>query len=1241
MASDEQIRQHCPKLFDDGFYLERVQKELAELTRFSVNNPLKSGLPKEDQERFDAYTASLAQRVHSELSAIPFEFDIQRESEESDGEKVTQAHNISVALKNIDDLLNSVKQPVQDLEKLYELSSLVSRLKSQADRLKGSLPDFRDHVKKHTIEIKALRGELKDLEEQEKEGELTRAEKIQKEQLEKDMETHRQIIQKNSQKIAKRKKRISGYEQKISSIIQSVAEFIRQFDPENPKPFSDSLNPEKFQKNGEMESKSLSVHSKMREILQVERNGKYTAYNPQLEQKLRWMDRKRAVIKWTRRLALSLIAVGSIALVGREQIADAILGPRLNAEAFSRAGVEMPTDPQVILELATHNKELAADKVKILQHLNNDLNNEEKRRLTRAELPIDIADILVRLVQRTNWQDTGSDKVTFRLKESVVRGLMEIFGQHFYLKLKPVKKGEKERWINGDSEDVWGFDGRTGAVLAITNNQLCDVVSVDIQLRVLLAGKYPARVGQEIIFNPSQSRKLCLESFDNPEDRALEEAKYIRAGEKNYLNPDALGKPKTDDLGILAQLHIRNAALPQIKIDIIEMLARELDEDLTDDLLTILEKKENFRSIDNSKTLGELKDVLLRIIPNVSYDVIEEKGEKKAVVIIHPYLVRAFQILFGDDTETTLSFLSDQRKGDVSDTGELMKIDYHLFCRPHTHLFLAVRKRDSKGGLAELYDRREAKEAYELCPEKKASPKNTRDFLAHKQKIIKHPIVEYWMDKQPGAYDVWHSLFDEVKTESEMRTFLTEWLKGLAEREDFREDYEKIFRQYKKIKLLSFEDFEDKLEEDENLKPEWIKDQVFFQVHPDFEKAIRKKFGDDAVVDLGHTAGAGMSLKGNEKLNYMHRDFFCGFENFKFKIHLSLAKDLGHFRPVHVRELKTEELDSEFFEACLPDGFRKFEGELEGVKKTLLRHPFVLNHFYDTLKKELREVKTDAEFYRYSYDLASMFKRDYFNGVMNRSFDYLLGEISPFDPASCNNPMFRVEFAEAAEKRFGTAKVFVGPSDPQETDNCKSGSVVTPLKLVVQPPFPYADPIEITRDVKVNFMDKDALGALEADKRAILSHPIVSKYLNDYDQKEFRKRKTRGEFETYLDHLLEQLKYDSEFQKDLGKFAQSVKPHLTVDKRSRIKVSPEMITALKQKYGDDIQIEFSVAVGFDYKKFPVRKKARVNFKDFCDQDGTNSVRIHVRMPVSAGFSADFNLKAKIPSEFTEKSCPKK
>lgn len=315
LATDEQIRERLPELFETESYLDQIHSELAKFTSFMSSNPLRSALKTEDPEKLDIYITSLTERIRTKLSETPFQFDVQHDSEAEEDEVVTQEYGITVGVGNIEAILSSIKQPVQDLEAFHQLLILIRDLQSKINTLKGKIPNFEEHIRDHEVEISTLKAEIKDLIEQEKTGELTRSERAQKEQLEGEIQRYKKASGETLRRLRGRKSSIAKHQSNINQIMAEFAEFLNQYDPENPQPFPYDLDLKTYQDDS-VRVDPVYIGPQLRKILQVKRRQKITTYNPSVE-------RSRLIRRWAPRAAviLALAGGGGIALVKTAEMA--------------------------------------------------------------------------------------------------------------------------------------------------------------------------------------------------------------------------------------------------------------------------------------------------------------------------------------------------------------------------------------------------------------------------------------------------------------------------------------------------------------------------------------------------------------------------------------------------------------------------------------------------------------------------------------------------------------------------------------------------------------------------------------------------------------------------------------------------------------------------------------------------------------------------------------------------------
>lgn len=436
VANNEQIRQHCPELFDKAFYLEQVKKELQDATEFSPVNRLKSYFNQEIQNRLDAYMASLSDCILKNFSEIPFEYEIRHESEEPEAEVETEDRKIIIVVSNIKDIQASVKKPIQELEKLHQFAVTMNNIRSAIERLEGSLPNFEEHLRQYEIEIETLKGELSDILEQEKTGELNRSERVQKEQLEEGIDKNRQDARSVIQRMKKKKKQIARHQKTIDRITGKLSTFLKQYDPEKPKSLPSSLSPGGFQ--NEHSGVKLSpplINNKLREIFTEKREGKYTAFRPSIE-------RKRTIRKLAPRFAIILALAGG-AYAMRDQIAGAFDGPGIAKQGQFRDNIEKAA------RITLLKRTLMDD-----PYLNEHFTDAQKGELLSAETHIDFVNKVNELLPGLKISDfddlpEGKDKeegvkegeMLVELDPEFIKVYKRFFGENVKMQLQAFDSG--------------------------------------------------------------------------------------------------------------------------------------------------------------------------------------------------------------------------------------------------------------------------------------------------------------------------------------------------------------------------------------------------------------------------------------------------------------------------------------------------------------------------------------------------------------------------------------------------------------------------------------------------------------------------------------------------------------------------------------------------------------------------------------------------------------------------------
>lgn len=435
VATDEQIRQHLPELFDSAFYLERIREEM---TFSSSWGTLKSKLP----ESFEVYLKSLFDRVESLMAETGFEYDIKRDGSDSDDGELLVAHSceVAVSLSNVQELLKSAKQPLSDLDALQKLSAFLNHLQCEIGRIEGTLPNFKEHIQCNKIEVQVFKDELSDLLEQEKDGGLTRNEQAQKEELEGKIAGFGKRISKDSSKIKKKKRQIQNNEQKISSAIKILRDFLEQFDSENPSSLPKILKVQHPLGN------ASSLSSIVKRGLQTKQETEYTVYLPYFEKQMKAARFRRRIRKWVPRAALVLSLTSLVAVVARDQISELIQGPRPAQEVLAMQGVIVP-DQALAEELVQNNVELAATKVRLLRVLSQFANERDVKGIVSAKTPHALIDKLLMLLHGKGNINTSFHNETHFKSElrAIVNTLRDEFGDDIRVNLSLIDKTDRKK----------------------------------------------------------------------------------------------------------------------------------------------------------------------------------------------------------------------------------------------------------------------------------------------------------------------------------------------------------------------------------------------------------------------------------------------------------------------------------------------------------------------------------------------------------------------------------------------------------------------------------------------------------------------------------------------------------------------------------------------------------------------------------------------------------------------------
>lgn len=1229
-ASDEQIRKAMPELFDGQLQMKRVREVLVGMEQnVNYGNYIRSSLAGEDCSSFDEYLQNLISQIKETLTDAEKKFEIRHtEGPRKDPLKVNREHSVENHLSNISDLLKSIEGPVAELKQLSRLSNLIHPLHIKITELKSTLAKTEDVLRRKQQKEAELEAELDPLLDKGIEGSLINHERHTMDKLKQKIAKLEAPIKELSAEAKEIRKQVNSCQQKIDSAMQALSRCLRQ---------------EKMNLSGSPEittlvkgKRSYSIDYELQTALKTPQKDTYPSYSPQAEQNLERLKRKRSVIKWARRVSLPLILTCGVAYAARNQIDELIHGPKLDPEVFQEAGVQMPTDPQRVHTLLTHNKDLALTKVRILKAIEGYVtkNNAVPRpakwidSVLEAKSPQVLTAALNAPLARILKSFKG-DTLTYDLDQKLIDFLKGEFGEDLIVSLT-LTDPEFSEELEAKRD--------TGQRFVFNQRDLCRFNGgFAIRIEFKIDGEFYKR-GDGVTIVHTIIRKNCLDSFDDPIQRAEQEAKYIRAGLMEYFDQEVFKGVITKDKKILADLHVKNASFASIQQEIVD----RLEDSLGKTEIQMLKKASEFYLLIHR---------VLDVVPNVF---LETEGDNLNVTL-NPEITNVFKILFGEDAQVGFRLIGDVYSDEKVDFTDAFSIKKEIFCRLHTALTIDVRKKDSKGEMADVFSWIIAKSGYYRdCHGKVISVKKINEFLTYKLSLKEHPIHLYWHPEEECG-DIgtkWFEPFNEKKDMEELQSYTQSRLEGVVETPEFQEDFEKIYKANPKIDIMPYEEVRERVEDFGKLDPKDIKDTVFFAAHHKLIEALKKKFGEDIRVTASHVGGGDVTVEGGQNLHYVEKNAFCKYKAFK-RLHLDIkmffARSIAPKPIPYSKDISMEDVENEFFESCLekrpplnsPD-------EIEKEVNNLLTHPLLANYLSDEEKEEFRKMKTDSQFIRYVSDIVAKLKNDerLQTDLIKIANDF--GTI--FEPVACTDSgtVFKPEFMEAVRKQFGKVDFSFTFDPPQKTNDegCATGDMTVHSEVVIHPPFKHlmSDIVLKMRTRNVHFMDTEEIKELDADKRKILEHPVVSKYLVEYDHAEFGKNRSRKEFEQYLAYVLKELVLASDFQEDLKKFVASVEPHLTIHGKNRVQISPQLTAALKERYGDDIQLELSKMVQWVYKKFPSEKKVKVNFKDFCDSpenDSSNNITVRVKVPVLGRHFAEFNFTAEIPSEVMKKHCPGK
>lgn len=1264
VADVKQLKRHLPDLFDAGFYLEQIQKELAGFSSYGIGASIKNGLTDEGRNQFDAYTAHLASCALEALKKHSFKFTVQHESEKDEEDEFVQNHNITVGVGNVSDFLSASRKPIEDLDTLCDFSRLLHHFRSVVDLTKGKLPNFRRHIQKFEVEIQTLKGELSDLQEQEKEGTLTRSERIQKEQLEADIGKQQLAAAANKKNLKRRQKKISDYEQKISSISKILSDFLSQFDPKNPQSISEKLKPDMFTGSINYQQADPDVLIAIRRILLSKRRGEYSSYDVEGASRHRWLKRKEALAKWSRRLALPLLLVSGVALANRERISDAVFGPQLNAEAFAEAGLSMPNQfrTEVLLK---HNKKLAVTKMRILRAIESPLMTNDAKKYSQeiissiltATNPQSLTKALNEVLHLINYMNGKEDTVRLFLDPHYVKLLKGEFGDDLSLGLT--------YWNNPENGKPLTLRGNqyTGYAVELPKRQFCDETGkFNVITYFEIDGEtYEVREIADIFSSNSKyDRQKCLESIDDPIERAEKEAEYIREGFTDYFDDHIVGgKINTDDPYVLASLHVQQAKLESIKKSLIEQFK---------DVFT----KKQIKTIKKADRLSALQALLLEV-KALSWHSVESQEDGQLKIAINPDFEEAFKMVFGDDTEVYLRWYGDTaglvRSGDMPVLNQKeVVVDRELLCRPHLLVGPGLFKQGKGGGLKNIYRLFQVDDPiYEgictegLYPPKNASLDEINQFVEYKKKVLSHPLIEgrYLDENLRLAFE---RNLDMSMSEEERRFYVVQlWLTRIITSPKFKEDFERIYQAHSKLGRINDQDYrysaamleKDQKDVEDSLKrkPE---DYYFFSPPHDLMVDLIKHFGKD--IDVGYSAdGEGLFMQRDAQIFHVKKEDFCSNWFKTLDLTFQLAFGMSITDGVRI-ERKITEQDAEvaFLKACMGK-YPLVKGEQsETRREEILNHPLIKNYLVPREKEALRNADSSMAFYRRLNSTVQLLEHDRarmekdFKKLMRAHYLFNSDEIKLFPP-------FNETFKKAVEDQFGPdCTLSIGDAGLHGSANGAvwKGEILLTVKSPVPkliPSLSFKIPTEflfygMMLDRSIQPKEPYLKHALTAEDLAnwdpeetivnsILNNPFLHEYLSQEYMKRLSGTNSFEEFESILIEWLESMRVDDspKLQDDLYELMQTIPDdayqismYHTRDKSTvvvRVDRSDKMIRLLEGKYGKGIGISLDwINDDRPYEALPPvdfsssRLEFVMSLDQYCKKNYEGVLRVAVPIP---------------------------
>lgn len=951
VVSKDQLTQEMPELFDAEGRLGQIDDKLKSNIGWILKNFSKYDFEK--QEELSRYLAGLSQQIVDILRG-GMDFSIENISEQVVGAKeIHKEHKILVSVADIQGLLSSIKEPVHNLDTLMKLCNLLGHFNSRVEQIKGGMFNFEEHKRKNEINVAALEGELSDLLEQEKEGELNRSEQVQKDQLEDELKDAKEGVAHNVKKMKHKKRRIRTYNEKQRQLLGVLSDFLSQLSSGQIQSLPEGLDVSRFLKEEGVESMS-SVSWAINQVLSQKEEGKYTTENIQAVRKL--------IMKAVRRrLLIAMIPVlGLAGVVGLRMM----YGDAKPSDRGSVAGRLSPKEDLGRLmaghkaDMENNPDELTQDKDRLLKYMADLFTDEQKLTiLVAAKNREDLVKLVFSYISFES-KKLPSGELEIEMHSLAAEAVEQIYGP-----------GSVVRLMRGSSVGVRVGQGNERVLTQRMDlEKFCKISPIlSLSVSTPIPGTNRYQYFSHSIARHEIKEDYCFDSLEKGRkirentkrlkqeitDTQAEIDRMEEEIERNQLRPKMQTKlgffseeKYNMDLDIIKQLLDKNYHLIDLKNRTLEIYGSYLTEDQR-------------QMVKSAKSLYELKIIAIeRISPAFSGPIVrKDVGESEVKLELEPNLAEIFRAYFGKDVDVSFSVVGgDLPKGKGAEFVKEFQMAREDFCRSRTAVQIETRKPDSKGNLVSIYTDvvLEADFYQEQCPGKHFENwEELQKLQALRDEVGKHLLIRRY--RPPFSYDEgdkaskhFYSGFYNHLTINTFEVFLSKWVDELAKSPKFNQDLDQILQSFRHLWAVG----PTYLQNHDFIDPDKL--YISVQLQLNLEEALREMFGAKNIkTQLASSSDAGINDVRTGHILF-EPDQFCGANRPEFSLELTIKVTPNVSLKV-TRALKSPDMSSRDIKRVCADH------ELDQNIGNMAEHPFLKRYMVDSARLKLDQYKTHEE----------------------------------------------------------------------------------------------------------------------------------------------------------------------------------------------------------------------------------------------------------------------------------------